>query len=117
MTAFWDLPWTMVATIVSMCSLVVGLVTCFVVLNVNIFRPRRRKKSLKAPVDAFFIIPAKRHHTCGYAAQDEDIEGHLIREVTLPSNSETLVDLVLKVQTHFSFTELIIGCDGDSGKP
>jgi hypothetical protein len=98
-------PWPMIATFV-------GVVSCGLIIYVNIIRPRRRRAKLAHPVDAYFLIADQRHHDCEYAAQDD--EEHRVKEIVVSSNSEVIVDLVLDPKISFISNTILFGCLGDS---
>jgi hypothetical protein len=56
-------------------------------------------------------VPSRRNHFCEYAAQGDDDE-HLLKELTLPPNSEVVVDFVIDFKTPISYSELSIECQG-----
>jgi hypothetical protein len=70
-----------------------AICTFSVVFYVNIIRPRIRLRALEHPVDAYFVIPSQLAHGCDFAIQNED--DHLTKAITLPSQCDSLVDLVL----------------------
>jgi hypothetical protein len=97
-------PWPMIATFV-------GVATLGAVLHVNFIRPIRRRRKLRQPVKSLFVIPARRHHGCDFASQNED--EHLLKTVVLPANSEIIVDLRFEPRVFFTNAEIVVGCEGD----
>jgi hypothetical protein len=79
-----------------------------VTLWINFMRPWRRRRKLRFPVNAFFIIPAVGRE-CAYAEQDS--EEHYIREIVLPANCEMTVHLVYKPRFAFHTTDVYFGCE------
>jgi hypothetical protein len=106
--AFWTDP---LAKIIAMFALLIGCATFAVVYTVNVRRPKRRRKELEQPGSAYFLVPSRRNHSCEYAAQHDDDE-HLLKELTLPPNSEVTVDFVIDLKVPISYSELNIECQG-----
>jgi hypothetical protein len=79
-----NIPWPMIAA-------VAGVVTLIFVAWVNFGRPFRRRRKLKKPVIAEFVVPSAKHHACDFAEQDN-------REHTPRLNFES--------------TEISMGCVG-----
>jgi hypothetical protein len=100
-------PWSMVSAFAAIAAL-------GVVAHVNILRPLLRRKKMKKPVKALCVIPSTRHHECDFA--DQDAEEHLVRTITLPSDSEAIVDFWFQPRLFFSTNEINLGCEGNSLK-
>jgi hypothetical protein len=107
MAAFWADP---LAKIIAGCALLVGCATFALVYTINVGLPRRRRKEFEHPGTAYFLVPSRRNHSCDYAIQDDD--EHVLKELTLPSNSEITVDFVIDFSTPISYSELSIECQG-----
>ena len=103
-------PWSMAAALLS-------LVSVSILVWVNFIRPGRRRRLLRSPFDAHFIIHNKRHpYACDYAVQDD--YNHAIKEIVVSVNSKIVVDLVMQSKTDFQCTEFYVGCDGEfAAKP
>jgi hypothetical protein len=86
--------------------------TFIVVCYINFGRPAKRFRELERPVSAYFVIPAKADHGCEFASQDD--EEHRVKKITLPTNSEVIVDLVLNPRLHFIASEVYFGCWEDT---
>jgi len=78
---------------------------------VNFLRPYWKKEALKAATKTYFLVPDRRQHECSYAHQDES--EHILKELSLPPNTETIIDLVMYTKQTISYSELIVGCMGD----
>jgi hypothetical protein len=96
-------PWSMVAAIF-------GIAAFSVLIWVNFIRPHLRRRRVRRPGNVFFIVPAKEHHGCDYAIQD-DCEHH-ISTIVLPANTVVTVDMIFQTSVYFNFAELSFGCDG-----
>jgi hypothetical protein len=103
-----------IAKIIAICALLVGCATFSVVYIVNIYRPRKKRRLLEHPGTAYFVVPTKEAHPCDYASQDAD--EHLLKELTLPSNSEMTVDFVIDLTTPINISEINIECRGETMK-
>jgi hypothetical protein len=97
-----------------MFSTVIGGSALGVIIFANIYRPRRRRRQLREPVDAFFVICAGFERLCDYAQQDD--EEHVTKTLVLPANTEIIADLVFKPRLSFRTTDVYFGCDGPSDK-
>jgi hypothetical protein len=97
-------PWSMVSAFAAIAGL-------GILVYVNFLRPLLRRQKLKEPVEAHFLIPAKKHHGCDFARQDE--EEHVTKSITLPSNRDVIVDLRFKPRIFFSSSEIGLGCEGN----
>jgi hypothetical protein len=93
-------------------SAFVALVALAVIVHVNILRPRLRRRRLKMPAHAWFVVPSKRHHGCDFAGQDHD--EHILKTIVLPLNSEMTIDFRFKPRLFFHNSEIVIGCEGDT---
>jgi hypothetical protein len=65
---------------------------------------------LSDPVAAYFVIPRRADRACAFAEQDN--EGHLLKAITVPAQSEVIVDLVLFPKLPFTSSEIYVGCEG-----
>jgi hypothetical protein len=77
-------------------------------VHVNFVRPWRRRRKLRSPVDAFFVVP-RLGRDCEYAAQDS--EDHDLKEIVLPPNAEIIIHLIYKPRLSLHTTETYFGCD------
>lgn len=93
-------------------SVFLSIIVLIVIVHGNIVRPIRRRRMLKKPAEAWFVIPAKKHHGCDFSVQDE--QEHLTKPIVLPQFSEAFVDLAFFPKIFLTNSELIIGCDGDN---
>lgn len=104
-------PWSMIAVII-------GFGTFCMILYVNFIRPKLRRRKLRKPARAFFIIP-KMIRQCDYAEQEME-EEHKVKQVVLPTNSEIVIHLVYTPRLVFQTKEVAFGCEvltGDPRKP
>jgi hypothetical protein len=81
---------------------------------VNFLRPKLKQQELRRPIQPYFLVPSLMQHDCTYAQQDED--EHIINELSLPPNSEFIIDLIIKVKTAISYSELCVGFIGELDK-
>jgi hypothetical protein len=98
-----DLPWPTIAAFASVATLIM-------VGWVNFGRPFRRRRKLRKPVIAEFVLPSAKHHACDFAEQDN--REHLLKTIVLPAHSEVTVDLRFTPQLNFEGTEISMGCLG-----
>jgi len=99
-------PWTIAGTVIGACILVA---TLFLIVTTLIewVRPGRRLKALIAdPADVQFLIPS-RARGCDHAIQDE--RNHLVTQLILPPNSDTLVEIRIAPRHTFETHTLQFG--------
>jgi hypothetical protein len=73
-----------------------------------------RRRKLKNPIKAQFVIPPVQHHGCDFVAQDST--EHITKTIVLRSNSEAIIDLRFEPRLFFSTSEISLGCEGDVSK-
>lgn len=97
-----------------MFAAIFGGLSLFTLWYLNVVRPRLRQRALETATKTVFLVPSKTQHDCGYAPQDQD--EHILREISLPPNSEAIIDFVTHFNVTFSFSEVGIGFVGDLSK-
>jgi hypothetical protein len=97
-------PWSMLAAIFGGLSLIT-------LWYVNFLKPKLKRRALKAATKTYFLVPLRTQHECSYADQDD--QEHILKELSLRPNQETVVDLVAHVQATLSYSEICIGFMGD----
>ena len=95
-------------------SIISALAALVIIWFVERFERSRRRRRLHHPGHAYFIIPARFHHCCGYAIQDE--HEHRLQTIILPSHCELIIDLVVEPSVEFDTVEMAIGCDEEWSK-
>jgi hypothetical protein len=88
----------------------------FIVLGltviVNIVRPTERRRHLAKPADVYFHIRGLQDGPpVDYVIQD--MEGHSVKEISLPPNSEQEIEITYYPTIHFKQQELVFFCHGD----
>jgi hypothetical protein len=94
-------------------SIILSVIVLLVIVHVNIIRPMRRRKALKRPVRAWFILPSTKHHGCDFAVQDD--KEHSAKTIVLPPFTDILIDLSFFPKLFFTNSELVIGCGAEDG--
>jgi hypothetical protein len=110
-TAIQTWPWPIASAIFSATALVL-------IGYVQIFRPWRRRRKLKRPFRAYFLITSLGRFPLNYVLQDD--QEHFVKELVVPSNSEIPIQIVLEPKLSFMQHELYFGCDeslADEKKP
>lgn len=97
-------PWPIISAFVALGALTV-------IVHVNIVRPRVRRRRLRMPAQAWFVVPPKKHHGCDFAWQDDN--EHIFKTIVLPPDSEMTVDFRFNPRLFFHSSEIVIGCEGD----
>jgi hypothetical protein len=97
-------PWSMI-------SAAIGAAALLILVHVNFLRPWRRRKKLKNPAIAHFVIPSNKHHGCDFAVQNE--QEHLVKTIVVPAQGEILIDLRIQPRMAFVTSEISIGCEGE----
>jgi hypothetical protein len=90
-------------------SALLGATTLFLVWYVQIFRPWRRRRQLKRPFDAHFLITANGQFPLDYVQQNN--REHYVKKLVVPPNREIPVQIVLVPKLSFMQRELYFGCD------
>ncbi len=98
-------PWPMAGVALSTTMLLV-------ILHVNFLKPYRRRRALRRPVEAFFLVPGP-GRDCDYAEQDG--HEHWLREIVLPANAEIIAELIYKARLAFHTRDVSFGCEHVSG--
>jgi hypothetical protein len=102
LSAITKWPWPIVSTAVS--ALAAGMI-----FHINFVRPRLRRRKLKNPVKAWFLIPAQHRHPLNYAISDTD--DHAVSELILPPHSECEIQICMSPLVSFRNSELSFGFD------
>ena len=95
--------WPMISAFFSAAAL-------FLIWYTQIGRPWRRRRKLKRPFKAYFLITSVNRFPLSYVLQDEKTE-HLVKELTVPPNSEIPIQILLKPRLSFLEREIYFGCD------
>jgi hypothetical protein len=95
-------PWSMIAAILAGGSLLVAGHT-------QIVRPRLRRRKLKQPFRAYFLVTSLERFPLDYVLQDD--REHYVKELVVPPNSEIPIQIVLEPRVSFLQRELYFGCD------
>lgn len=91
----------------------------FLILHVQIVRPWRRRRKLKRPFDAYFLITSRNRFQLNYVVQDENKE-HFVKEIVVPPKSEIPIQIILHPRLGFLQREIYFGCeesDANEEKP
>jgi hypothetical protein len=111
-SAMWAaLDWPMV-------SALLGAATISLVWYTQIFRPWRRRRRLRRPFDAHFLITAADQFSLDYVQQNN--REHYVKKLVVPPNREIPIQIVLVPRVSFMQHELYFGCDEslmDENKP
>jgi hypothetical protein len=102
------------------CALVSAVVSSFTLITVVIAiytatRPGIRRRTLRNPGMAYFVIPSQRHHHCDFAHQDSG--EHLVQKIVVPSDRKVTVDMIIKPVLNFNTVEVSFGCNHESTVP
>src|SRR5579864_2445127 len=100
-------PWSMISAFAAVIAL-------GVLIHINFVRPNVRRRRLKKPVKAVFLIPSKIQRDCDFVLQDE--RTHLVKSIIVPPNHDIIIDLRFEPRMFFTTSEVAIGCDGDISK-
>jgi hypothetical protein len=99
-------------------SVLFGATTIFLVWYTQIFRPWRRRRRLRRPFDAHFLITAADQFPLDYVQQNN--REHYVKKLVVPPHSEIPIQIVLVPKVSFMQHELYFGCDEslmDKNKP
>lgn len=99
--------WSIAAAIFSGLSLLT-------IWYINFVKPRRKSRLLQRATKSHFLVPSAALHDCDYASQDD--KEHTLNELTLPPNSEFIIDLIIRIHAPISFSEIVIGFKGEPDK-
>lgn len=105
-------PWPMISALFAAAAF-------SILVYIQFIRPAIRRKNLKRPVRAVFLIPGHHRYRLSYVVQDSD--DHSLSELVLPSQSECEIQIMLSPLISFRSSELTFGFDWmgktDSTKP
>jgi hypothetical protein len=99
-------------------SVLLGATTLFLVWYTQIFRPWRKRRQLRRPFDAYFLIPSADQFALDYAQQNN--RAHYVRKLVVPPHKEIPIQIVLEPRLSFMQRELYFGCGehlADEEKP
>jgi hypothetical protein len=103
----------------SMISAVFGAAAFFLVGYTQIFRPWRRRRKLKHPFDAYFLITEAGRFQLDYVQQNA--REHYVKKLVVPPHKKEIpIQIVLIPRISFVQHELYFGCDEslrDENKP
>ena len=74
----------------------------------QIIRPWRRRRKLKRPFKAHFVITSVDRFTLNYVQQD--YREHFVKELVVPPNSEIPIQILLEPKLSFLEREIYFGC-------
>jgi hypothetical protein len=94
-------PWSMI-------SAFLGAGSVSVIVYTQLLRPWNRRRRLKKPFDAYFLITSLSRFNLDYVLQDDD--EHFVKELVLPANSEVPIQIILEPRISFTQHELYFGC-------
>jgi hypothetical protein len=101
-------PWAIVGAIAAVIAAIVVILSS---VYEFIIEPIWRRRKLKRPCWAVFVISAAKKRPVRYVIQDT--HEHLVTELTLPSNSEVEVEVEYSSSITFDVSEIYFGCVGD----
>jgi hypothetical protein len=90
-------------------SAVFSLTTLLLIVYVQIIRPRRRRRKLRRPFHAYFLITSRGRFPLDYVHQDD--QEHYVKELVVPPHSEIPIQIALEPKISFLQHELYFGCD------
>jgi hypothetical protein len=90
-------------------SIIISAAALSVVAYTQIIRPWRRRRRLRRPFDAYFVITTPGRFRMGYVVQDD--KEHYVKELVVPSHSEVSIQIALEPKLSFLQHELYFGCD------
>jgi hypothetical protein len=93
----------------SMVSAFFSAAAVFLVWYVNFFRPWRRRRRLRQPFDAYFLITSTGRFRLDYVQQND--REHYVKKLVVPPRKEVLIQIVLEPRVSFMQHELYFGCD------
>jgi hypothetical protein len=98
-----------------MISAVVAMIALAVIVQVNMVRPRLRRRRLRWPAEMWFIITKKTQHDCDFAIQDD--QEHLVKTIVVQQDREVVIDFKYTHRLDLSISEIIIGCNYGGNVP
>lgn len=85
-------------------------------LFIEVVRPVWRRWRLRHPCDVYFNIIGTHEGEITYAIQDD--RTHHTKEIVLPTNSETPIEIIYRPKIPFFEETIAFGCEGNNdGKP
>jgi hypothetical protein len=84
-----------------------SLLTLILVYYTQIARPRSRRRKLKRPCDAYFIVTSADRRRLGYVSQDE--REHFLKELVVPAGEIVPIEILIEPRMNFRYAELIFG--------
>jgi hypothetical protein len=89
-------------------SAVLSALAVYLIAHVQIIRPWRRRRKLRRPFDAYFLITSVGRFPLNYVLQDND--EHFVKELVVPSNAEISIQIILRPRLSFMQREIYFGC-------
>jgi hypothetical protein len=87
--------------------------TCAITLSLigytQIVRPWWRRRRLRHPFNAYFLVTSRGRFLLNYVHQDD--REHIVKELAVPANSEVPIQIILEPKLSFMQHELYFGCD------
>jgi hypothetical protein len=77
--------------------------------HTQIIRPWLRRRKLRQPFRAYFLVTSLGRFPLDYILQDD--HEHYVKELVVPPNSEVPIQVVLEPRVSFLQRELYFGCD------
>jgi hypothetical protein len=99
-------PWTIGGAIA---AIVAAVVIIYSSGYEFIFTPWRRRRKLRKPCKAWFLIPASNQRHISYAVQDHS--EHRVEELTLRANHEIEIEFLYEPQVTSEISEIYFGCE------
>jgi hypothetical protein len=113
-----DLDWPMLGVLIGASGVLISASTLFLVSYVHFFRPWRRRRRLRRPFDAYFVITSTGRFPMDYVQQNN--RDHYVRKLVVPPHKEIPIQIILVPKVSFVEQELYFGCDehlADEEKP
>jgi hypothetical protein len=84
-------------------------IAVYLIMHVQIIRPWRRRRKLKRPFNAYFLITSVGRFPLNYVVQDND--EHFVKKLIVPPNAEIPIQIILRPRLSFLQREIYFGCE------
>lgn len=101
-------PWQKFTGPISAASFFLSVVTLSLLVGIQLYRPWKRRRDLRRPFTAHFLIPSAGEVPLNYVQQDN--RAHFVKELVVPPNSTIPIQIVLEPKLSFLQRELYFGC-------